>query len=119
MNRDDLEGLLQRIEAATGPDREIDHAITEMAWGRCDFGSGRYAYPMAVTSSLDAIVGLIERELSDQAGVVSFGPHLWQRADFIGAKGVELHGTARSSALALCAALIKAKLAMLEASDAG
>ena len=120
--------LLERARKLAGPDREVDYEIetlmlpflTEYNYVRCDGDNGWYSSTPAVsgaeqvgpaadyTASLDAVVGLIEAKLPGRSGVVTFGPHLWHRAEFVGARGVEMHEVCRTPALALCALLLAA-----------
>jgi hypothetical protein len=81
MTRGEIETLLERVRAATGPDREIDADIyaslgfetkrqshrTPGPWRRSSLAwvylrDGKWTSMERITSSLDAIVGLIERE---------------------------------------------------------
>lgn len=100
-----LSDLLLRVEGATGPDREIDFAITNALvpdWAiysdaRCFF-----------TSSLDAALALVTRVLPGWAGwklerLASGRP--WSRV--YSSKGA-WSATAATPALALLAAMLKA-----------
>ncbi len=53
---DDVEGLIERLEKATGPDRELDHALDAVSPAY----TGRLAY---YTRSIDAALALTERLL--------------------------------------------------------
>lgn len=76
----DIEGLMERVKASTGPDREIDADIAlAVGWTHEKHQHDRQPYWRvpgetrgfmrtglpAFTSSLDAIVGLIEREFPE------------------------------------------------------
>lgn len=69
----DLSKLIERVENATGPDRELDLELANVAGWRCD---GDWLYtpdgamaaftadsPPAYTSSLDAALALVEEKL--------------------------------------------------------
>lgn len=60
MTKPEIEALLERVKAATGPDRELDEAI------RFYFdpvGSVYYSESSAYTASIDAALALVERML--------------------------------------------------------
>lgn len=102
--------LITRLEAATGPDREIDLDIAvglkiapggekwERRNGRYDQGGSPHLrenrapdpgpWPtfsaQPYTASVDAALALLERVLPGWAGMVSFGPSEMQRADVWG-----------------------------------
>lgn len=118
----DLSQLLEKVRTATGPDRAIDRDIAEhivgtrfrstkrgREWLEDSHGGVetwvRQATPY--TTSLDAIVALIEREL----------PGWWWKATKTGRADMELVGSmpfvsvgvnAKTPALALCAAFLSA-----------
>lgn len=119
----DLQSLLSRIEAASGPDREIDRAIGFALDGwtvrnditgytDCDAivtGDGNVfvddpggMYP-SFTESLDAAVALVEKMLGNRWNVYGVGQAVIHIDDdeFVRDAGA-------TPALALCAALIKA-----------
>ncbi len=119
---DTLRGLLERVKQATGPDRRLDGDIQE--WSEAPFllilpdhvrwnGAGT---PPPWSGSLDAALALAEGMLPEKLGVVSFGRGAWQRVDFVGADGVELHAVARTGPLAVLAIILKALIAQAEAS---
>lgn len=60
----DIDSLIARVHAATGADREIDWDLHCLIYAEEERGQG---YPKGYTSSLDAIVELIERELPTQS----------------------------------------------------
>lgn len=70
MSKADIAALLERVRAATGPDREIDGEIAKLCgWLKTpldwiDNLGRKRNLPPAFTASLDASVALIERELS-------------------------------------------------------
>jgi hypothetical protein len=119
--------LAARCEAATGADREIDRDIfcllqpahmkpVKMEFGdRVLVGQGKSTttmLPSIYTASLDTITALIERELPGYAGHLEFG--LVDSSGTYGACVFEPHkqnfaGEASTPALALCAALCRAK----------
>jgi hypothetical protein len=56
----EIEALIERVEKATGPDRELDISICdELGWPDKAWAG----YPAGPTSSLDAAVALVERLL--------------------------------------------------------
>lgn len=134
----DLAGLLRRVQSADGPDVELDGLIakafgtmaddarwmTEDAYGepRAQWvtgGFGGYVFhdPDPYTESMDAAIGLLGLEVPDWSWRV--GNTLTRPGDMsrpgascqLGANG--LHAEAATPALAIVAALIKAKLARL------
>lgn len=136
--REEIEALLARVEAATGPDREIDKEIARLLgwstvapprdsdrmfpslWVSPD-GNVKGALPPAYTSSLDAIVGLIEREISVYLLKITIAPAgngaeltVWPKGL---SGGIEETFTAVSVSpeLACCAAFLRA--AMEKTSD--
>jgi len=124
--RERLEALLQRVEAAEGPDRDLDADIVlwrhpELAeWPRSDRGGwvspewGLISPPEHFTASVDAALALVERVLPDveRIDVIAF-PNLVHR----GRAEVWLDGdtrvvaNAKTPALALIAALLRALIA--------
>lgn len=59
-----LHELLERVKAASGPDREIDMAIArEFDLFETLMGDRRFVRPFYFTASIDAAVALIERVL--------------------------------------------------------
>lgn len=127
-----MEALLAKCEAATGPDREIDGAVALLNGWTCEKMKGdqhpywrkpgvtvywnRAELP-SYTESIDAIVALIERELpgwtadadlcAPNSENLTYGARL-----FPPIPTCNYAGEARSSALALCAAFLRAKIAM-------
>jgi len=66
-NAQSLDGLIERVRIATGPDRELDIAIGDALPPAKIFSSGHWfnrddfiRYP-AVTNSIDAALALVER----------------------------------------------------------
>jgi len=124
-----LQALLERVEAASGPDRDIDLELaligyphtTREHWltdelGRLAFGSQR-----RYTASLDAAVGLVEKMLPGRSWEVREQKHSsFPRA--IGAQALimsmsenetmrgDSSARAKTPALALIAALLKAMI---------
>ena len=94
----DLSALIARVEAATGPDREIDwevHCLGGME------GAGSYGRHPAYTASVDAVLALIERKLPDEA---------WLLLDrVLYSRKIEVFDTTQQKlALALLAATLRA-----------
>jgi len=106
-----LSELIERVERAEGPDREIDIAIMRLTDPR-----SAYLYLPLIpphTSSLDAIVGLIERELPGAFWSVcrmEDGPfaqviRVMPDGGYIGAL---TQGGGKTAALALCLSFLRA-----------
>jgi len=134
----ELQALLERVKAATGPDREIDRLIGETLSAeyqpRNVYRRGHYIgnrpvllrvardYPR-YTASLDAITALIERELPgwawfvqkiDVAGNAS-SADLWIPAQRTQGLRVErCYEQAATPPLALTAAFLSAMIAQME-----
>lgn len=104
-----MRDLIARIEAATGPDREIDMGILTM------LGHAYLGGPPRYSDSLDAALSLVPegasfnlaRELRGRAWAAVYVPGVTTNAL-----------SACTPALALCAAALRARLAMQEAGDA-
>lgn len=62
-DHEEIEALLARVEAATGPDRNIDYRLFIAFAPKEVFSPWYPTEGHFYTSSLDAVVGLIEREL--------------------------------------------------------
>jgi hypothetical protein len=104
-----LRKLLVRVESATAPDPRLDHAIKRM------FPDGELGAPY-YTDSIDAAVALCERVLQPQW----IRTDIWRGQDAsVGLLPNESPGDvtgarAPTLPLALCAAILRAKIAMLE-----
>jgi hypothetical protein len=133
----DLADLLRRVEAAAGPDRELDEAI---AFALCDehefvqlkgaprgvgptlyrFGSHAPHSALRVTASLDAALALVERVLPGAiCGVDGIGPACLPEARVVPEHSGEevltqYEARGRTPALALLAALLRALIAQQE-----
>lgn len=119
-----MSDLLTRLNSLEGPCREVDAMLHKLA-GCSPVGGG-----LQYTSSLDAIVGLIERDLPvdemyeprDNAAGWKFGV---ERGlfNFIWMAWLRRHAeaghtaAARTPAIALCIAYVKAKEATRNASE--
>jgi hypothetical protein len=115
---DQLKELLERVEAATGLDREIDVWLfallgdKESPWG---IGDIEYALtdpeltcdPPSYTASLDACLALVERVRGTKACVIEIAKD-HARAG-LGQAGLYAR-EARTAELALLAALLRAKI---------
>jgi hypothetical protein len=123
----DLEGLLARVEKATGPDRELDGFIYGalgfqiiQRWGGYEWrpeGRGVWRAMPSPTTSLDAALALVERKLpgwyrwvgdldpSDPRAVATLAAG---RPDQPSYRGYAPHG---QYALAVCCALLRALIA--------
>ncbi len=133
----EMEALIQRVEAAQGPDRELDAAIWCGLRGYISYGQsgGIWGYEMpglgissvdvaaipAYTASLDAAVSLVPeghwwnvgRTCADNSPMRHFGTrsgHCFTAG--CAPWGRDQHTTAATPALALCAAALRARLAM-------
>ncbi len=130
-----LQELLKRVEAATGPDREIDTAIwlqiapgaTRSQWSYIHKASarecfvdetrdatGRWITTPAYTGILDAAVGLVEKMLPGWTGHLDFGGS--QACGYVirpltEGPLLEHRAFGATPALALCAALLRALIA--------
>jgi hypothetical protein len=132
-DRETLAALVARCEAATGPDRELDFQIAVIMDGRdpVTLPDGRIAYrsrrpphdtclawmPIRYTGSLDAAASLVPGGLAWEAGTYCgedpglFGHALVrQPSDPRDDEALRVFGTARTPALALCAAAMRAKM---------
>lgn len=70
MTTADLPSLLTRVQAATGPDRELDEAIGKWLWAKgynpwdCfNYNKDRDVHGKPFTSSIDAALALVEKLL--------------------------------------------------------
>jgi hypothetical protein len=72
--KDVLEGLLERVKEASGPDREIDREIQKaLDIGPTSFTQDEFNHwPLRVTKNVDAALALVERVLPGFV-VYSFG----------------------------------------------
>lgn len=106
-NTDDL---IRRLEAATGPDRELDWYIALLHFG------GRYNVPHQMpryTGSIDAALTLLPEEWSKWwnlgRGVVSVFGAVIRRYE--GQAYTELFGNAATAPAAMCIAALRARAA--------
>lgn len=132
-----LRALAKRVEAATGPDRALDFAIMRVAgweeyvrhrggllagipcWRHPD---GRIVEaPFHYTASLDAAASLVPEGLSWQSGRRChsddgwFGHSIvWEPSDPRDDEAMRFMASAATPALALCAAALRARAAMME-----
>lgn len=60
-----LEGLLERVKAATGPDEKLDYAIDEWLWRSGGKHHGEMDTLPPFTASIDAALALVERLRGD------------------------------------------------------
>jgi hypothetical protein len=111
-----LSELLERVKAASGPDREIDMAIArEFDLFETLMGDRRFMRPFYFTASIDAAVALIERALPEanchgyDAGPNGVSAYVSRNNIAVGHWSFETKGA--TPALALVAALLKAKIA--------
>lgn len=141
----DLKGLLERVEKAEGPDREIDAEIwlalvpgtTRKQWSYIHKASGKECFVdetrdathalinvPSYTASIDAAVALVEKLLPGwRLMVTTPGGAYLMSSDFEPAeeewgepKGFTCAADAKSPALALIAALLRALIAQQEPS---
>jgi hypothetical protein len=114
-----LASLLERVEKAEGPDRELDAAIWRvLCWSNRDTIIPRDAL---LTASLDAALALVEEKLPGCNGLLMFGePHrnpIMRLAPLYpdGRHPVEAGGA--TLPLAVLSALLRALIAQKETAD--
>lgn len=124
----DLLSLISRLEAASGPDRDLDldlwraftdtHGVpSDVAW--------RLAGEPRLTASLDAITALIERALPgwgwhtgcDNPERYKPEASLYEYSSDSTRALHSSHAKAPTASLALCLALVRAKAAQMEQSE--
>lgn len=115
-----LRALADRCEAAPGPDRELERAVTDALLGPAGLGVFRW---VPCIGSLDAAVALTERllpvssvDLTIAKGRNRAQVHWWP-AGILGVKATYAESEAATPALALVAATLRA-LAEKESTDA-
>ena len=118
MTKDELLELADRVEAATGPDRELDRAIRDTLNLAHDYGAdwgsrGRdIAQAFPYTASLDAAMTLVPEEVFWRLGHDGEGPDPSQfRAEMLMVFSRSSHSAvavAATPALALTAAALRA-----------
>lgn len=130
-----LHALLERLEDATGPDRELDALIALALDGAVGIvrasAEGRPNEPFLTqsadgeedalegyTASVDAALALVERVLPGWRVALNSDPHrvpLWSAQLKKSGDDWKLHGeTAPIPALALCIAVVRAEIALRE-----
>lgn len=112
--RDDLAALIQRVEAAEGPSRELDHAIS-MALSPCNAMMDARACPR-YTASLDAAASLVPDGAFWIVSRSSYETRRYVEIPTAAAVVGSIRSDAATPALALCAAALRARQAM-EARD--
>lgn len=115
--RGDVEGLLERVKAATGPDRELDRAIGEH-FGECDYSGPAHHRPLSdwarpYTASIDAALALVERCLPGWVVLIDQYPSSWtvniaHYKTGYGVWGDDFDATAKTGPLAILSALLHA-----------
>ena len=117
----DMEKLIERLEAATGPDRELDAAIlvqTRVGWSDRQYWNWRGCLPKGdeanteldyardraknFTSSIDAALTLVPKGDDWKVGFNGHA-HAWAKT------GIAGMATATTPALALCIAALRAR----------
>lgn len=112
-----LRELLARVESATGPDRKLEYGIARMFidhWKEYDedeFYDNATHCPR-LTSSIDAAVQLCERVLPGWIWDVTSTGTSWVMTP--GDSDEHFAASAATPAIALCAAILRAKIAQLE-----
>jgi hypothetical protein len=117
--REELEALLERLEGATEGSRELSDAVLEAT---NPYRSGPYAnfkaaavafgWDVHVSTSIDAAVALIGRVLPGWGAIIyTSAPYARVRNP---ATAADFGASAPAPALALCIALVKAKLAEIQ-----
>lgn len=120
-----LTGLLERLEAADGTDRELDVAIIETFGavfkyfeGAYEDDCGEWTWPsgieircISVTSSIDAAVQLAGEVLPGLKCELVFGYEVATAQFFTGEPGGYFNQIVhKTPALALCTAIVKARI---------
>lgn len=112
----DLEALLERVKAATGPDKQLDWEIWD-AVGQPNL-TGKHSPYLPFTASIDAAIALVEKILPP----LTFRSHgflpAWSESDgapyrchFNPENSASSVGYGNSDALAILAALLQALIA--------
>ena len=108
MSDDDMRALIARVEAASGPDREVDRAITDAV-----NYMGGIIYAPAFTASLDAAASLVPEGW--WVGGVHYYPVVETWHVYLEAMGdMRADGEAATEQGARTAAALRARLAMQE-----
>lgn len=117
-----IEALIEKLSAATGPDRDIDGALVEVfathppLWKRKRGSTSEWGndHPLSswdaprYTASLDAALALVEKKLPGWDWEV----HNNGLARLLSPEGNSIYANAPTPALALCLALLRALQAM-------
>ena len=142
-----LTDLLQRLEEATGPDRELDRDILfHFGWTIVPFGQSfgerwvdpegnrtpydpahwPQSWPMSLTSSIDAALSLVEREIPEAQPTIWINDK-WSTCQIYGPFYND-HGTkgfkefskceGKTAPLAILTALVKSVIAQKESENA-
>ena len=109
-----MSDLLTRLEGLEGPCREVDAMLHKLA-GYSPVGGG-----LQYTSSLDAIVGLIERDFPGWCRSLDHEPNRGYRTHMFNPDDPTSHGFAsqhKLEAVAYCLTYVKAKEATRNASE--
>lgn len=123
-----LQSLLERVEGATGADREIDSRLNRLAYGDTPVLWPKGSRSKPYTASLDAALALVERVLPGHlialAGPWRYADHhpkagqpIWNaelHEDFEAVCVTDLEARGATPALAAIAALLHAKIAELQ-----
>lgn len=117
--RDEVQALLERVQNATESDFDIDHDIA------LAFGTSWIANPvgevacLSYTSSIDAIVALIEKELpgwqwAAWGGAIELGSTKPRCMAHVSSGQEVFDSEAATVQVALCAAFLSAKLSQMQ-----
>lgn len=102
---DELLKLAERVEAAAGPDRELDFAIADAVFGAIK-PPLRRGHCEKYTASLDAALTLVPEEYRFDTLTTAYGDWVAELGIHEGVRGF---GRAVTGPLALCAAALRAR----------
>lgn len=108
----DIDALLERVKAATGPDRNLDAMLHH--WALSGVGTGYYADSPSYTASIDAALALTERVLPGREWlkkspkVISVYRPLTEQEDAAKVWAKHYDGTGATIPLAILAAALTA-----------
>lgn len=105
-----LQDLIERLEKATGPDRDLDFAMFEAFVERVLCATCGYLDRPYYTSSIDAALTLVPERMGWQVNASHNGESFYAFA-FVGRGSYE---EAATPAIALCIAALKARTALAQ-----
>lgn len=104
-SNEQLDGLIEQVKAATGPDDKLDYAVDEWLWRSGGKHHGEMDTLPPFTASIDAALALVERLLPGWNYTFNRG-HCELRHPKHRAKDVQAFG--KTTPLAILAALLSA-----------